>query len=131
MGEEINPPAYQMEGVDVVDILLPLVHLSLDPMSIQIAEEMVDVLGRSRVSIPFSDVEGQQGLIRVGLRLIVDGLEMVGEVRDEVVVQIFAEKVSCGMSARGFVIRCRQGDLDTSTMCPAARVARRRVDGFL
>lgn len=55
-----------MECVDIVDILLALVHFPLNPMSIKVSEQVVDVFGGGSVSIPFADVEGKEGLISVG-----------------------------------------------------------------
>ena len=32
--EQCNSPLYKVECVDIVDVLLSLIHLSLDPMSV-------------------------------------------------------------------------------------------------
>lgn len=48
-----------MKCVDIVDILLSLVYFSLDPVSVEVTEQMIDVIGSGRVPIPFSDVEGE------------------------------------------------------------------------
>jgi hypothetical protein len=61
--EEFFLPAHQMQSVDVEDVLLPLIHLALDPMSVEVSEEMVDVLRSGSVSIPLSDVEAEKCFI--------------------------------------------------------------------
>jgi hypothetical protein len=52
-----------MQCVNVVDVLLPLVNLSLYPMSVEVSEKVVYVLGCSGVPIPFSDVETEESLV--------------------------------------------------------------------
>lgn len=39
-------------------------------MTVKVSEQVMDVLRGSGVSIPFSDVEGEQGLFGVGLGLL-------------------------------------------------------------
>ena len=82
-----------MEGVDIVDVLLALVHLALDPMPVQVAEEMVDVFGRRRVAFPLADVERQQGLVGMRRRLLTDAPEVLLQVTDQAVVQLLADEV--------------------------------------
>lgn len=60
-------------------------------MPIQVAEQVVDVLGRNRVSIPFLDVERQQSLILVRLGLGDKCRKVVGEVFDELLINILAQ----------------------------------------
>lgn len=54
-----------MESVNIVDILLAFVNLTLNPMSVEVSEQMVDVLRRRGVSVPFADVEGKKGFVGV------------------------------------------------------------------
>lgn len=70
---------YEMKCVYVVDVLLALIHLPLDPMSVEVLEEMVDVFRRDRVSVPFADVEGEEGLIGMSLRLLNQVFEVSGK----------------------------------------------------
>jgi hypothetical protein len=78
-----------MQCVDIVDILLPFINFSLDPMSIEIAEEMVDIFGGNCVTPPFFDIESEQRLVGVGLAFIHKAIEMVLEVINELVVEFF------------------------------------------
>jgi hypothetical protein len=55
--KQITLPAHQVQRVDVIDVLLSLVHLPLDPMAVKIPEQMVVVLRGGRVSLPLLDVE--------------------------------------------------------------------------
>lgn len=55
-------------------------------MAVEVAEQMMDVLGGNRVAVPFFDVVGQQTLVRVLLGFLVEVLQMVLEVVDELVV---------------------------------------------
>jgi hypothetical protein len=55
--KQITLPAHQVQRVDVIDVLLSLVHLPLDPMPVKIPEQMVVVLRGDRVSLPLLDVE--------------------------------------------------------------------------
>jgi hypothetical protein len=54
-----------MKCVDIIDVLLALVNFALDPMSIEISEEMIVVLGSIGISLPFTDVECEQCFIGV------------------------------------------------------------------
>jgi hypothetical protein len=54
-----------VEGIDIVYIFLAFINLSFDPVPIKILEQVVDIFGSDRIAIPFSDVVGQQGLVRV------------------------------------------------------------------
>lgn len=83
-----------MQRIDIVDILLPFIHFPLHPMSIKIAEKMVDVLRRGGVSVPFSNVEAQQSLVGVRLGFVIHISEMSRKVAYEVVVEIFSQEVS-------------------------------------
>jgi hypothetical protein len=69
-----------MQRVDIVDILLALVNLPLDPVSVEVAEEVVNVLGSDCVSTPFFNVESEQGLVGVSLALIHEILEVMLQV---------------------------------------------------
>lgn len=46
-----------MQGVDFVNVLLAFVHFSLDPVAIEIPEEVVVVISSGGVAVPFFDVE--------------------------------------------------------------------------
>jgi hypothetical protein len=75
-----------MQRVDVVDILFALVNLSLDPMSIEVAEKVVDVFGSDCVSTPFLDVKGEQSLVGVRFALVYEIIEVVLQVIYKLVV---------------------------------------------
>jgi len=62
--EHLLPPSDQVQCVYVVDILLALIHLSLHPVSVQVAEDMVVVLCCCCVSLPFTNVVGQKCFFR-------------------------------------------------------------------
>lgn len=80
-----------MQSVNIVDILLPLINLALDPMTVEVSEEMVDVLRRRGVSVPFTDVEGQKGFVGVRSRLCHQSGKVGGQICDEIVVQVFSK----------------------------------------
>jgi hypothetical protein len=48
-----------MKSVDVIDVLLALINLALDPVPIQILEKVMDVFRSDGIPIPFFDIEGQ------------------------------------------------------------------------
>lgn len=54
-----------MKCVDIIDVLLSLIDFTLDPMSIEVSEEMIVVLGSIGISLPFTDVECEQGFVGV------------------------------------------------------------------
>jgi len=68
--EESHSPLDKVECVNIVDILLPLIHLPLYPMTIEVSEEVVDVFRSGCISVPFSDVETKESFIGVCLRLV-------------------------------------------------------------
>lgn len=68
-------------------------------MAIEVAEQMVDVLGCNRVAAPFLNIEGEQRLVRVQLGFGVEVLEVLGEVCCQLLVEVLAEKVRWDMSA--------------------------------
>jgi hypothetical protein len=84
-----------MQGVDIVDVLLPFIDLSLNPVAIQVSEQMVDVLGGGGVPYPFPDVKGEQGFVGMDFGLLEEFFEVCLEVIDELVVELLTEKVRC------------------------------------
>lgn len=64
-------------------------------MAVEVAEEVVDVLGGDRVAVPLLDIEGQQGLVRMGFGLLDEALKMLGQVLCEFFVEILPQKMSC------------------------------------
>lgn len=84
-----------MQSVYVVDVLLPLVDLTLHPVTVEVAEEVVDVFRGGRVTAPFADVKRQQRFFRVTLRILVYLLQMIREVLSKELVEFLAQKVSC------------------------------------
>ena len=58
-------------------------------MSIEITEEMMDIFGGNCVATPFFDVESEQRLVGVGLAFIHKAIEMMVEVIDQLVVELF------------------------------------------
>lgn len=68
-------------------------------MAVEVAEQMVDILGCNRVAAPFLDVEREQRLVRVQLGFGVEVLEVLGEVCCQLLVEILAEKMCWKMSA--------------------------------
>jgi hypothetical protein len=55
-------------------------------MPIEVPEEMIVILACSRVSIPFLDVEGEQCLVDMLFRLLLDSVQMIPEVFDKMLV---------------------------------------------
>ena len=88
-----------MQSVDIVDILLTLLDLSLDPVAIEVAEEMVVVSAGSGVALPLFDIEAEQRLIRVLDHLFMHTGEVALQVLVKSVVEILAEKVRAPMRA--------------------------------
>lgn len=80
-----------MKSVDIVNVLLALINLPLDPMPVEVFEEMVDVFGSCGISVPLVDVECEEGFVCVCLGLVDDCLEVAVEVLDQVVIQILAK----------------------------------------
>jgi hypothetical protein len=60
-------------------------------MSIQVSKEMVDVFGSGSISVPFSDVESEEGFVCVFLRLVYKFFKVGIEVCDEVLIEILAK----------------------------------------
>jgi hypothetical protein len=80
-----------MESINIVNILLPLIHLPLYPMSIQVSKEMVDVFGGGSISVPFSDVESEESFVCVFLRLVYEFFKVGIEVCDKVLIEILSK----------------------------------------
>jgi hypothetical protein len=82
-----------MKSIDIVNVLLAFVHFSLDPMSVEVSKQMVDIFCRGSVSIPFFNVEGQQGFVdmiaRGGNKLI----EILVKISNEVVIEVFTKEM--------------------------------------
>lgn len=83
----------EVENVDVVDISLALVNLALDPMSVKITEQVVDVLGSNSVSVPLADIKCQKSLAAVVFGLVAEAPQMLRQVFCQLLVQILAEKM--------------------------------------
>ena len=84
---------YQMQRVYVVDVLLALIHLPLDPVPVEIPEEVVDVFGGNRITTPFFDIEGEQRLVGMRFGPGVELEQVLFEVLDQLVVQLFSEEM--------------------------------------
>ncbi len=62
-------------------------------MSIEVPKKMVDVLRRSRIPIPFSNIECEKSFIGVLLRLF-DKLSQVGsEICDKILIKILPKEM--------------------------------------
>ena len=94
-GEELGTPLEEVQGVHIISVLLALIHLAFDPVSVEVPEKMVNVLGGNSVPVPFSDVVGQEGFVAMGLGLFIELGEVVVQVLFEFLVEILAEKVRC------------------------------------
>ena len=75
---------------DVVHSLAALINLTLDPMTIQVREQMVDVGRGSSEFDPLLRVVLQQRDIHELFRVFTDHLEVLLEVSDQVRVQVTA-----------------------------------------
>ena len=84
-------------------------------MSVQVAEQVVGILGCSGVPIPLFDVEGEQCFIAVALGLLVDFRQVLFEVDFEVLVKVFAEEMSCAAVSAGSDVR-RDLEIQTTTV---------------
>jgi hypothetical protein len=62
-------------------------------VSIKVTEEVINVFRSGSVPIPFSNIEGQQGLVGVGLRLYDKFLKVVVKKGNEILVKVFTKKV--------------------------------------
>ena len=65
--EKVPLPFDQVQGVNIVDVFLTLVDLTLNPVAIQVAKEVVHVLGGGCVAVPLADVEAKQAFFSVAL----------------------------------------------------------------
>jgi hypothetical protein len=93
MFEEVFLPSHKVEGVDIVDILFPFVHLALDPVAVEVSEEMVIELGGICVTFPFSNVEGEKGFVCVRLCILVHAVQMCAKILSKKLIKLFAEKM--------------------------------------
>lgn len=82
-----------MKSVDVVDVFLSLINLALNPVPIEVSEQMIIVGACGRVSVPLLDVKCEKGLVGMLDHLGVDAFEVLFEVVVEAFVEIFSEKV--------------------------------------
>lgn len=71
LSEDIPPPKKKTYCVNIIDVFLALIHLSLHPVPIQVPEQMVDIFSSGGVPIPFPDVEGEKCLICMGSRILI------------------------------------------------------------
>lgn len=60
-------------------------------MTVKVPEKMVNVLGGSGVSIPFSNIEAKKGFIGVCLRFVNEVFEVGIEIANEVLIEILSE----------------------------------------
>lgn len=68
-------------------------------MSIQVSEEMVDILRSRSVPVPLADIEGEQGLICMCSRDGDELLQVRVEVGNEILVEVLSKEVCYKMSA--------------------------------
>ena len=88
--EEVFLPSDQVKCVDIVNAFLSFIHLSLNPVTVEVTEEVVDVFCGGSVSVPFSDVEGEKALFSMAFGSRVDSLEVIGKVLGEECVEFFS-----------------------------------------
>ena len=69
--EEFNAPLVKMQCVDIVRVLFAFIHLTLDPVPVEIPEQMMDVFSGDRVAIPFPNIERKQSLVSMSFGLLV------------------------------------------------------------
>ena len=82
-----------MKRINIVDVLFPFVHLSFNPMSIEVSEQVVDIFGRGSVSVPFLDVEGQERFVNVVGGSHNKLLKILVQINDKVLVEVFTKEV--------------------------------------
>jgi hypothetical protein len=78
-------------------------------MAVQVPEQMVIVLPGGGVPVPLLDIEREKCLIDVLPRLVLNALEMCLKVFDQVLVEVFAEK----MRATTVISRVERGTSDS------------------
>lgn len=64
--KEGGSPLHQVQSVDIVYVFLSLIHFPLDPMSVEVPEQMIDELCSNGVPVPFSDVESEESFVDMG-----------------------------------------------------------------
>lgn len=60
-------------------------------MSIEIAEEMVDILRGNGISIPLSYIESKKCFVRMRLRLFIEPIKVIGKVFFQLPVEILTK----------------------------------------
>lgn len=112
MFEEVFLPPHKVERVNIVDILFALVHLALDPVAVEVSEEVVIELRSIRITFPFSDVKGEKCLVGVRFCILVNTVQMCAQILSKKLVKLFAEKM------RSAVAWCqRAASLGTAMNC--------------
>lgn len=66
----ISRPWKKSYCVNIINVLLAFIHLSLHPVSVQVPEEMVDIFSSSGVSVPFPNVKSEKRLVCMGARIL-------------------------------------------------------------
>lgn len=69
--EEHILPLHQVQNIDIEYILFTLIDLPSYPMPIEVTEQMVGVLRRRSVTVPFSDIVREQCFVNVAFRSLV------------------------------------------------------------
>jgi hypothetical protein len=125
MFEKVFLPSHKVERVHIVDILFALVHLALDPVAVEVSEEMVIELCRIRVTFPFSDVKGEKGFVGVRFCILVYAVQMCAQILSKKLVKLFTKKM-CSTVA----LRQRPASLVAAVDCllRGAKVVDGRVD---
>ena len=69
--EEHIFPLHQVQNIDIEYILFTLIDLPSYPMPVEVTKQMVGVLRRGSVTVPFSDVVREQRFVNVAFRFLV------------------------------------------------------------
>lgn len=81
--------------VNIIDVFLALIHLSLHPVPIQVPEQMVDIFSSSGVPVPFPDVKGEECLICMGSRILILNLNKTRTLQREISRPTFLRVPRC------------------------------------
>lgn len=64
-------------------------------MTVEVSEKVVDIFGSVGISLPFTDIECEQGLVRMACRFVVNMVKVARQIFSEFSIELLSEQMRC------------------------------------
>ena len=82
-----------MEGIDIKHILLAFFHFSLNPVPVEVSENMIVVASRCCESLPLPDIIVKKTFLAQSGCVVQNTSQMLLQILGKVLIKLFAQKM--------------------------------------